>query len=148
MAKPTITREIISAAETVFLAMAAVATVRPIVEHYKRKALEQLGYPGYELKHTYLLPDAVFKNYLVLCNEVRKAAGLHAASDDHCPLLVAEHDLCKAQGALVDLMEPIAKLSRHQLLCSGMKNYQEYIDITLRLLAPYVDKDLTSKLAA
>jgi hypothetical protein len=148
MKKPTLTREMITAAETVFLAMAAVATVRPIVEHYKRKALEQLGYPGYELKHTYLLPDAVFKSYLVLCSEARKKEGLPAASDDHCPLLVAEHDLCRAQGALVDLMEPIAHLSRHRLICSGIKNYQEYINITLRLLAPYVDKDLASKLAA
>ena len=140
----------IDAATCVFMCMAAVQTIRPIVEGYQKEILarhqfkvrDEFAYRrGEEVildpKLSYLMPDEDFAIYDAECKAARDAAKLHVENDDFCPLLVAEHELTKAQRLLVDAVEPITGIDHHKLMCN-FTMYPEYIDLTLRLLAPYV----------
>lgn len=129
----------ISSAEAVFMCMAAVQTVQPIVLAYRSKVLRELGWGHIDPERTYDLPDSVFAEYHRRCNEERIAAKLHVDDPDHCPLLVVKNLLCKAQRALVDETEPVAGISFDQIFRSkdALKNYDELINLNLRLLAPY-----------
>lgn len=129
----------VAAAEAVFACMALVATVRPIVEAYQSRILLDLGWGHLPLEQTYTMPDAVFQVYHERCKEARDLAGLVVDDPEFCPLLVAGHLQTKAEHALVDAMEPITHLSFDKLLCSrnGLQNLREYVELTLRLLAPF-----------
>lgn len=133
------TEEQISAAVTVFKCMAAIEVVRPIVEGYQRKVLNELGWGHLELKHKWKLPDEVWQNYLVRCNEERIAAKLNVDDPAHCPLLVIENKLTQAQDLLIVLMEPVSGISLDRVLGSrdSLKNYAELVNLNLRLLAPW-----------
>lgn len=130
-------KEIIKAAETVFLAMAYTETLRPIVEGYQRRIFEELGWHGYTQKNAYLVPDTVFEKWMARCNEERIKAHLDVDDPEKCPLLVAEHLQMQAERALIDLIEPITHINADDAICSGLDNYKKLIDLTLRWLAPY-----------
>ncbi len=89
---------------------------------------------------SWLLNETDFQVYLYECNEQRKAAGLHVDDIQYCPLLVAENLLRQAQRLLADTMEPVTNITADQVLCSknALENYKKYIDLNLRLLAPFV----------
>lgn len=134
----------IGAATNVFKAKAFVETVRPVVEAYQRKELAILrpvnrftGEVITEPKHAYTMDDDLFLLYIKGINLSRDEAGLKVRHPDNCPLLEAEGVERMAKEHLVNVMEPITKLSAHRLICSGLKNYEELIELTLRLLAPY-----------
>jgi len=129
----------IAAAESVFMCMAAVQTIRPIVENYQRKVLRDLGYGHTPLNLTYTLPDAVFAVFHERCQQEREAAGLHVDDPEFCPLLVAEHLLSQAQHLFVDVMEPVSGISFDQIFRSpnALDHYGRLVDLNLRLLAPY-----------
>lgn len=131
--------EQVSAALAVFQCMAAVQTVKPIVLAYRAKVLRELGWGHIDPERTYDLPDSVFAEYHRRCNEERIAAKLHVDADEYCPYLVAKNLLCQAQRVLVDEMEPVAGISFDQIFRSkdALKNYDELINLNLRLLAPY-----------
>lgn len=150
--KPT--SDMIRAAETVFRCMAMVQTIKPIVKGYQQKILDYEKYE-YSEKHqnrrgmertdwikdpnlTYLMNDSDFKHYLKRCNEERIKAKLHVEKEEYCPLLVAEHMLVLAQNALIDIMEPVTTIKRDQVY--NMEHRDKLIDLTLKLLAPYVSK--------
>jgi hypothetical protein len=161
MTKPNIniTQDMKQAAKNLFMAMAFTETIRPIVEGYQRKIINEmkpqvnerdskisrLGFKTItEPKHSYLMNNTDFKIYLNRCNEERIKAGLKVKNDEYCPLLVAEDLQRQAERVFVETMEPITHLTADKVLCSkdGLANYKQLIDISLRLLAPYVDNKL------
>ncbi len=147
--KPT--PQMISSAMTVFQAMAYVQTIRPIVEGYQKKVLDLYKFKVApenvekgrtcevitDPKYAWLMSEKDFREYHAECNEERKAANLHVENENHCPLLVAEDLLRLAEMALCMVMEPITGIS-HDMATRNLDIYGEYIDITLKLLAPYV----------
>ena len=146
----------VRAAFDVFRSMAWEATIRPIVEGYQRKILADLNSAPeidyredktapkivLEPKHAWLLPKKTFMVYHVRCNEEQEKAGLITDHPDHCPLLVAEGCVTKAEHAIVEAMQCVTGLTSDELLCAGMDRYRQYIDLTLRLLAPFVPDDI------
>ncbi len=157
-----ITDDMKQAAKNVFMAMAFTQTIRPIVEGYQRQILKEMqpqvnekDAKNYRLgfkiitdpKHTYLMNNTDFQAYLKRCNEERIKAKLKVESEEFCPLLVAEHLQSQAEHAFIEAMEPITHLTPDRVLCSknGLENYRKLLDISLRLLAPYVDKNYRSK---
>ena len=152
------TPEMIAAAECVFFSMATEAHVRPIVEGYQKQILENgqwhinpkyVGQRGtvdriiLDPRHSYLLSEPDFEAYLQACKRARDAAGLVVDDDEKCPLLVAEDAVRCARRALVDIMEPVTGLSADRLLTAGEAKYMECVELTLRLLAPMVDREKT-----
>jgi hypothetical protein len=151
-----ITPEMKQAAKTVFKAMAFAQTIRPIVEGYQQKIIDEIK-PRVDPKHGWaknktvttfkdscLMCDEDFKIYLKRCNEERIKAKLHVDNEEFCPLLVAEDLQRQAERAFIEAMEPITHLTLDKVLCSknGLENYRKLIDLSLRLLAPYVDNKL------
>ncbi len=141
------------AAGNVFAAMAWVEVIRPVVEGYQREILnrhkwhiakewsEKRGLPDkiiLEPNRAYLLEDEDFNIYLKECHEARNKAGLKVENDDFCPLLVSERLLSEAKRGLIDVMEPTTGIEFDDLFHHGLEDYNKYIDITLRLLAPYL----------
>lgn len=151
------TAEMIAAAESVFMAMAMVETIRPIVVGYQTAILaegqwhikpEFASRLGDEVildpKHSYLMSEEDFAVYLAQCKIARDKAKLHVDHDENCPLLVAEHLLIQAEHALIDAMSGVTKIAKDGLLSVGMGEYKQYIDLTLRLLAPFVKNNLAA----
>lgn len=144
--KPT--PAMIAAAEILWLAMARRDYVEPIVETYKRGILARHRWapdPEYgadltvvlDPKHSYLLSPEHSEIYFRESNEARQDAGLFAQTPDHCPALVAQDDVRKAERAMVDLLEPITGLDADGLICSGLANYKQYVELSLGLLIPF-----------
>jgi len=150
------TNDMKSAARAVFFAMAYVETIRPIVKKYQHDILKKYKFrtsnekieSGRRLfpdeivtdrEHVYMLSRDDFNFYLEECRVAQKEAGLKTDSPDHCPLLVAESILTDARTILCEAMEPFTKVNKHLVLCSGLDNYRKYIDLSLKLLAPFVD---------
>lgn len=150
--KPTQSQ--IAAAETVFTAMAFVDLIRPIVLGYETEILAKHQFPvSSELapyvkdlqvvlnpKDSYLLSKGDQDIYFTECSEARKAAGLYVEKEEYCPLLVAEDNLRTAQHCLIEELRPITNVSLDMLLCVGdnLDSLNQYIDLSLRLLAPFV----------
>jgi len=141
--KPT--TDMIESAKTLLMAMAYVETIAPTVKAYRKKCLDEVkGINRYDgsivtdIELDYQLTDEDFQRYLTLTKKERDLAGFKVEDDDFCPLLVAEHMVTKAQWALIESMEVITGIKQDKLLCSGMENYKKYIDLTLRLLIPFV----------
>lgn len=159
------TAEMIKAAEDLFLAMTVEQSIRPIVEGYQRKVLVERTWkpaPGMEgglqrrsdnpvaneitdIKDAWLMADDDFVLYRKRCNEERIAAKLHAETDGHCPLLVAENITRLAKHALCDAMAPITGIDGAKAVTLALADYDKLIDMTLRLLAPFVTNPLAKK---
>lgn len=158
--KPT--PEMIAAAENVFLAMAMEGTTRPIVESYQKKVIaEREWHSDPAMSNAPGIPDRIvdpnyawtmsaedFAAYRKRCNEERIAAKLPAETGNHCPLLVAEHITCLAKTAMLDTMAGITNISG--AAAAGMKtaDYDQLVDLALRLLAPFVKNVLVTPQAA
>jgi len=141
--KPT--SEMLAAARAVFVAMACVETVKPVVRGYQQKILDEMkpvskmtGLVITEPGLSYQMADRDFGVYHARCNEARKVAGLHVDSDEYCPLLVAKELLRKARRVLVDVMEPVTKIKADNLYVMPTAKCNEFVELTLKLLAPYL----------
>ena len=139
----------VSAARAVFVSMAYADTVREVVEKYQQEFLdtfrpENKKFPRYNVKivkrlfDTYLMSDFDFDLYLDWCEDKAKENGFKIKERGYCPLLAAEDMQRQAEHLLVESMEPVTGLTLHKLICSGLDNLRKYIDLTLRLLAPFV----------
>jgi hypothetical protein len=150
LTRDMITPEMIEAAETVFLAMAWVETVKPIVRAYQKKNMTDMGWGHLPPEHSFTMPQHLWPELHRRNNESRKAANLHVESEEFCPLLVADHQLTQAEWVLCDVMEPITGISHDMIFQSSnaLARYHEYINLTLRLLAPFVNPNLAEKIAA
>jgi hypothetical protein len=152
--KPT--NEIVQAASTVFVAMALVQTIRPVVigiqtkvllkGHYKYSndlALKLIDrgeiFPDYVTNpdHTYLMNDKDFQDYLTKCKQYELESGLKTENPEFCPLLVAESMEREAKHCLIEVMEPITKITL-DMATHNLENYRKLVELTLKLLAPYV----------
>lgn len=149
--------DMIRAAENCFAAMAFTETIRPIVEAYHHKILEEEKYPYSpkmmlrhekapadwisNLQHTYMLGEDDAKHYYKRCNEERIKAGLHVDDPAYCPLLVAEHLQMQAEHALIDAMEPVTHITRDMIWekPNALENLKKLLDLTLRFMAAYCD---------
>lgn len=149
------TATMVAAAEDVFKTMAFLETIRPIVLKYQTEILAKGQWhirPEYadrlgdtvilDPKHSYLMSEEDFAVYSVQCKVARDKAGLCVEHDGNCPLLVAENLLSDAKRALINVMEPVTKISADKILSAGMKEYNSYIELTLQLLAPFVNPSL------
>jgi len=152
--KPT--QDQVSAARAVFVSMAYADTVREVVEEYQKEFLdtfkpENKKFPRHNVKiitrlsDTYLMNDFDFDLYLDWCEDKAKEHKLTLKSNKfgiiergYCPLLAAEEVQRQAEHLLIESMESITGLTLHKIICSGLENLRKYIDLTLRLLAPYV----------
>ncbi len=143
--KPT--PAMLRAARNVFVAMAYVETIRPVVEGYHQKILDDMkplvdsrwpdaGQLITSDKRSYLMSDADFQEYFRRAKEERDKAGLKVENNDNCPLLVAEHLQCLAESNLIDTFEPVTRIKSEQL--NVLEQRDKYIDLCLRLLAPFV----------
>lgn len=151
--KFTPTPEMISAAETVFLAKAHLALVAPIVTAYQREILARGQWKTapplrddagplvvVDPKDGYLMSDADFAVYDAQCKAARVVAALYVENPDHCPMLVAEDEVRQAERLLVNSLESVTNLGADTLMRSGMKNYHTYVETSLKLMAPFVDR--------
>lgn len=140
----------IKAAQNLFMAMAWVETVRPIVQAYEREILNKhqwhiarewtdRGLPDkiiLDPSQSYELDDTDAATYHAECNEARKAAGLEVESEEYCPLLVAEHEQIKAEWALFDAMKDVTGIDGHDIY--NMEQRRKYLDLLLSMFAPLV----------
>lgn len=147
--KPT--KEMVEAAKTVFVAMAIVETIKPVVIGYEKDIL--IKYKFHIAKqwtdkgiadeiildpaHSYLLEDADFQVYLAECNQAREAAHLKVDKPEFCPLLVAESLQSDAENGLIESMREVTHLEPSSLYGDNRK---KFLDLTLRLLASFVKK--------
>lgn len=152
--KPT--ASMISAATAVFTAMAMIRLVRPIVLTYQRKVLlEGQWHPADEYveegsspstitepEEAFLMGEADFLKYVQRCNEESHKVGLRASSPERCPLLECEGALREAEQLLVHEMQHITGIKPDDVLQAAMSLRKEYVDLTLRLLAPFVRSPL------
>lgn len=151
------TEEMIAAAETVFKTMAWLEVVKPKVLAYQKEILKrhqfkvarkhsrsrrnsQTNVPQIILdpKDTFLMSDEDFEIY---CRESRKAqeeVGLKTDTPEECPLLVAEDLLRKAKEVLIEVMQPVTQVDSQKLLCAGLDKYNQYVELALKMLSPYV----------
>lgn len=146
-----ITPEMIQAAQTLFMAMAATNTIRVVVLAYQQQEIDIMmpvnRYDGSLITspdHDYAMCDEDFGIYFAAIKKHRDAAGLKVKNDDECPLLVAEAIQRDAERNMINAMYPITKLSLEDLLCKGgLSSYRELIDLSLKLLAPFC-KNITN----
>lgn len=157
----------IEAAENVFTAMASEQYVRPIVEAYQRKILaerlwrcapeylerakkressEPVGHYVTDIKAAWTMESSDFALYSKRCNEERIAAGLVVESNAHCPLLVAEYRTRKAMYNLCDVMVCVTNIPASDAVSLKPADYNKFIDLHLRLLAPFVKNPLRQPL--
>lgn len=147
----------VDAAFNVFLAKAVVGTIRPIVEGYQKAILAEgqwlvrpeyagkRGAPAVEViddpSRSYLMSEADFAVYDGKCKQAREDAGLFVEKEEQCPLLVAEENERVAERELIETMADLTKVTHERLFNqpNGSQKYNEYVDLTLRLLAPFVD---------
>lgn len=149
------TANMVAVAEAVFKAMAYVDTIRPIVMKYQTEILQQGQWhicPKFgdrfgdkvilEPKYSYLMSKEDLAVFIDRCKVARNQAGLHVEHDDQCPLLVAEHLLIRAKRALLDVMEPVTRLQADRLLNAGLDKFESCVEMSLQLLAPFVNSKL------
>lgn len=153
----------IKAAQTLMLAMAHQQLVEPIVTAYQREIMVanqwrikpefvELGCEDEVItnpKRAYLLADEDAAKFFALVEEAKKASGLKVSKPENCPLLEAESFVIDARRAMVVAMEPVTGITWDQLM-NNFHLMPEYVDLNLKLLAPFVGKadDILQELAA
>ena len=153
----------IQAAKAVFVTMANVTTVRPIVLAYQQKWIDYMrpvvredmkrsraedggiAEPRPEITspdQSYMMDDKDAAWYFEKCAQEAAAAGFKV-KPGYCPLLIAEDLQRKAEHVLVDAMSDYLaatnggkKVTVNGLLCLGLAKYRDFIRLTLSLLAP------------
>lgn len=164
--KPT--PAMITAAEALFIALAYEQHIRPIVEGYQRKVLAERrwevdpamqmtdGVVEYvtDIKSAWLMSNSDHALYHQRCNEERIAAQISSAIDDNrsqddcCPLLVAEEAVRQARFCLCDAMAGITKIDGARAVTLASAHQDKLVDLSLRLLAPFVTNPLAQFKAA
>lgn len=151
--KFTPTQEMITASEDVFYAMAHLSLVEPIVLNYQKLILKEgqwrvkRAYVGQGMadevvldpNRAFVMEDEDFAMYDSLCKKAQLMAGLQVKVAGNCPLLEAMSALSDAQARLVQSMSSVTGHSLDQLLMLPMDKYQQFVDLSLRLLSPFAD---------
>lgn len=150
--KASITPERIAVATKLFLAMAAVETIRPIVEGYQNKVLKSREWHIIEkwqkiegkatidnIKDTYLMDDLEHEEYSKLLDIEKEKAGFIGLNPGYCPLLMAESARINAEHDLFDAMEPVFGFNGKNITLMKDRN-KLLTDILLPMFAPHVKK--------
>jgi len=147
--KPSV--EMIKTAQEVFLNMANVETIKPIVEKIQKEVLNKHKFKIAKKYHnqerdlivlnndrTYLLNDKDFKVYLKECRQEEIKIKLidESFNKDFCPLLVAEHNLIKAQHKLINLMGKPFKIKSENIYKT--EHRKKFIDLSLKYLVQFI----------
>lgn len=154
--KPT--TEQIEAARALLVAIAYAQLVKPIVEAYQRKILElhqwkispemvdrpsakRRGIDREEIildpKLSYLLADSDAEVFYAQC-DIEAAQHGYKMDPGCCPFLMADHARIKAERALIDAMSDTTKINNDNIWNLGFDKRNQFIELTLRLLAPFV----------
>lgn len=147
------TAGMIEAAEALFFAMAQLSLIEPLVLNYQRLILRE---GQWRVKREYVnarMPDEVVLDperaflmedkdlalYHELCLRAQAMTGLQVKVAGNCPLLEARSAVIDAQAQLTRHMAGITGHTPEQLLMLPLEKYRQYVDLSLRLLAPFVD---------
>lgn len=147
--------EQLNAAINVFLFMAKVETIKPIVDGYRnailkahqwhkdKKYLENGRYKEADAvildeKHTYMLSDADFKVYLAELHEQHIKHGFNVPLD-YCPLLIAEDELRKAKRHFLHTMESLTGINPDDVYKLDL--YERLVDINLKFMVKWINKE-------
>lgn len=153
----------IEAAGQVFVAMALVQTIEPIVRNYQAHVLKQGQWSfrpdvleSFQKRHTgpepfeckvldpreiYLLSESDLEKCTAQFDVERIKARLQVKREGNCPLLEAQSRLIAAKHRLAEVMAPITKVTLEKITAAPVRLYNEYIELNLKLLAPFVDRD-------
>ena len=144
------TQEMIDAAGKVFFCMTHLMTIEPIIKALEEKLLTEMQLKEVrnpekiivDSKDIYLASEKDAELYCEAYSSVLAENGyVEFAKDGRCPLLVAKKELTLAENHLIKVMEPITQTNIELLSSSGafLENRADLIDLTLKLLAPFVD---------
>lgn len=77
--------------------------------------------------------DDACKAYFAAQDRELRAAGIKPPemADEFCPALVAEHDVSKARGAIIEAMAPLVGIKREALYG---KNEEKFFDLAMGLI--------------
>jgi hypothetical protein len=141
--KESINDEMLQAGYKVLACMVVADTIRPVVEGYQNKVLEEKKYlmdEKHRYRHddtyisdpklSYLLSDSDAEEYCKLLEVEKVKAGFKDLPYGHCPLLTAEHETVKAKLALIDAFMPVTGISKE---IYGEK-CKRYIDLLLKIV--------------
>lgn len=147
--KPSV--EMIKTTQEVFLNMAMVETIKPIVKKIQKDILNKhkfkiaKKYQNQERdlivlsnERTYLLKDNEFKIYLKECRteEIKIKLINESFNKEFCPLLVVEDNLRKAQNKLINLMGKLIDITSEDIYKT--EHRKKFIDLNLRFLSQYI----------
>lgn len=144
--KPT--QEMIDAASKVFFCLAHLKTVEPIIRAFEEKLLTKMQIKDKDgalitnADNIYLAHEDVQNKYFKQMNVLLASNGYEEfAKTETCPLLIAKNQLCVAENHLINVMEPISKISYDMLYDSSdfLVDRKSLIDLNMKLLAPFVD---------
>lgn len=134
---------------TVLLAMCHAQLMREKMDEIERKMLTRIAYfpePKWQSmrhpegmkdritdpKKTYLMNDSDSEIFHAERQQIVDSMGYNLPKG-HCPALVAEDVLRKAEHLLIESAEPVFGISRDSLL-SNFNNYRKYIDLLIKLV--------------
>jgi len=147
--KPSV--EMIQIAQEVFLNMANVEVIKPIVERIQSQILQKhkfkiaKKYKNQERdeivlsnERTYLLNEKDFKVYLDECRkeEIKIKLIDESFNKDFCPLLVAEDNLRKAEHKLINIMGKPFNIKAENLYKT--EHRRKFIDLNLKYLSQFI----------
>ncbi|SHN42196.1 hypothetical protein [Chitinophaga sp. CF418] len=146
-----VTKEMIQAAEDVFIAIAYSETIRPAIIEIQQNILKRFQYkvdeqaskarlrePIVTHERSYLMSDNDFSHYLTHLHKEYIMAGFKVEYG-YCPLLIAEDIQRNAEKKLITVMESVSGISFDMIFMgpAPIVNKQKLIDIYLKLLASY-----------
>jgi len=153
--KPT--GEMLKSAELVFLNMAYVGTIKPIVEKYQNEALHKFKFQykrkddrefyykktGFNYvvddEHTYMIKDKDFKIYLKEMEKQHKEHGFNVKKN-YCPLLIAKDNLRQSENLLMSSFECITGLKSSEINMK-LDTRKKFLDLTLNYMSRFINKD-------
>lgn len=136
----------ITATETVFMAMAHTQVTRELVEEYQKDILKRhqfkhkrTGEVITEPKHAYCMSESDLTVYHSECKKAKDERGLTVdANPEACPLLYAEDLEREAKRNLLDVTKPLHGIDYKNF---NPKQFNEMVEITLRFLASFVSHE-------
>ena len=152
--KPSV--EMIKTAQEVFLNMANIEVIKPEVEKIQNKVLNKYKFKSKKRKgekqtivltenKSYLLKDCDFKVYINECRkeEIKIKLIDKSFNKDFCPLLVAEHNLNKAENKLInvvckELKNKLNGITAEQINRS-LNHRKKFIELNLSYLSQFIN---------
>ena len=140
-------KQAIKLAGNVIAAIAYEKTVGGVVKPKQQRVLNYLQIKETESgqiitdpERLYLAPDEPFQIYLEIMHKFYTDQGFEIPAFGYCPLLMAEDQTRKAKQALIDYCKQFTGIAYSDLFTNFPDNYNQYVDMTLRLLASKVKK--------